>query len=321
MPLLKSTYDPPAIFRNYHISTIYASKFRQIPKTPQTRERLELEDGDFIDLDWSYSKSCRSKSVLILLHGLDGNAQRPYMLGLARYFNLNAWDVVAINFRGCSGEINKLYRSYNAGASEDLSQVVTHVLAKKNYESLAINGFSLGGNLVLKYLGEGNVLPKELKAGVAISSPCDLYASLKRLDEKKNWLYSKRFVLMLKHQLRLREQHFPEQLTKAEIAACSNLYSIDELYTSKAHGFKNALDYYEKSSALQYIPNIKIPTLLINAENDGFLSANSSPTEMAIANSSFFLETPKYGGHVGFLQKKKETYTEERALEFISTYI
>ncbi len=321
MPLLKSTYDPPAIFRNYHISTIYASKFRQIPKVPQTRERLVLEDGDFLDLDWSYSKSCKSNKVLIILHGLDGNAQRPYMLGIARYFNLNAWDVVAINFRGCSGEINKLYRSYNAGASEDLSQVVSHVLSKNKYEILAVNGFSLGGNLVLKYLGEGNDLPKELKAGVAISSPCDLYASLKRLDENKNWLYSTRFVLMLKQQLRLREKYFPEQLSKKEIAACSNLYAIDELYTSKAHGFNDAMDYYKKSSALQYIPNINIPTLMINAENDGFLSENSSPTEMAVANKSFFMETPKYGGHVGFLQKKEETYTEERALQFISSHI
>lgn len=321
MPIIKSTYHPPYLFRNYHISTIYAAKLRSIKPVPQTRERLELEDGDFLDIDWSYANSCQSNKVLIILHGLDGNAQRPYVLGLAHHFNYYGWDVAAINFRGCSGEINKLYRSYNAGASEDLSQVVAHILSNHKYESLAINGFSLGGNLLLKYLGEGNSLPKELKAAVAISAPCDLYASLMKLEETRNWLYSKRFVLQLKKQLRLRERHFPKEITKAQIENCTNLYAIDELYTSQAHGYANALEYYEKSSALKFLPNIEVPTLLINAKNDGFLSENSSPVDIAENNPNFFLEMPDYGGHVGFLQKKDATYTEERALKFISSHL
>ncbi len=321
MPIVESTYNPPYIFRNYHISTIYAAKMRSVPAVSQTRERLQLEDGDFIDIDWSYANSCASKNVLVVLHGLDGNAQRPYILGLAHHFNKHAWDVAAINFRGCSGEINKLYKSYNAGASEDLDYVVMHILSTKKHESLAINGFSLGANLLLKYLGEGNNLPIELKAAVAISAPCDLYASLKKLDETRNWLYSKRFVMQLKKQLHLKEKNFPEEISKEQIANCTNLYAIDELYTSQAHGYANALEYYEKSSALNFIPNIKIPTLLINAKNDGFLSENSSPVSMAKNNSDFFLETPEYGGHVGFLQKKNTTYTEERALEFITSFL
>lgn len=321
MPILESTYKPPYIFRNYHFSTIYAAKLRKVKPVSQARERMHLEDGDFLDIDWSYSNSCASRKVLIILHGLDGNAQRPYVLGLAHHFNYNAWDVAAINFRGCSGEINKLYRSYNAGASEDLKQVVAHILKNKKYESLAINGFSLGGNLLLKYLGEGNNLPKELKAGVAISAPCDLYESLKKLDETRNWLYSKRFVRQLKKQLTLREKYFPNEINKKQIANCDNLYAIDELYTSQAHGFANALEYYKKSSALNFIPNINIPTLLINAKNDGFLSENSSPITIAENNSNFHLEMPEYGGHVGFLQKKNTTYTEDRALEFIGSHI
>jgi predicted alpha/beta-fold hydrolase len=321
MPILESTYNPPYIFRNYHISTIYASKLRSVKVVPQTRERLELEDGDFLDIDWSFAKSKPSNKVLIVLHGLDGNAQRTYVLGLAHHFNYNEWDVAAINFRGCSGEINKLYRSYNAGATEDLERVVKHILSAKKYESLAINGFSLGGNLLLKYLGEGNNLPIELRAAVAISAPCDLYASLKKLDETRNWLYSKRFVMQLKKQLHLREQNFPEEITKEQIANCSNLFAIDDLYTSQAHGYANALEYYEKSSALSFLPNIKTPTLLINAKNDGFLSENSSPVALAKNNLNFFLEMPEYGGHVGFLQKKAATYTEERALEFITSFL
>lgn len=321
MPIVESTYNPPYLFRNYHISTIYAAKLRVVPKISQTRERLQLDDGDFVDIDWSSSESGNSKKVLVILHGLDGNAQRPYVVGLAHYFNNNGWDVAAFNFRGCSGEINKLYRSYNAGASEDLHQVITQILSHKKYEALAINGFSLGGNLLLKYLGEGNDLPEELKAAVAISAPCDLYASLKKLNEKRNWLYSKRFVMQLKKQLFLREKHFPEQITKKQIANCNNLYAIDNLYTSQAHGYSNALEYYEKSSALSFVPNINIPTLLINAQNDGFLSENSSPKQIAETNKNFYLEMPEYGGHVGFLQNKKTTYTEERALKFISYYL
>ena len=295
--------------------------FRRVSPVVQTRERLELADEDFMDLDWSFAHSGPSKKVLVILHGLEGNAQRPYILGLARYFNQNGWDVAALNFRGCSGEINRLYNSYNAGASADLDLVISHIIAKNKYGILALNGFSLGGNLLLKYLGEGNLLPPQLKAAVAISTPCDLHGSVKKLGEPKNRIYSRRFVKKLKEQLSLRERHFPEQLQKKSILGCKNLISIDDLYTSKAHGFENALDYYKKSSALSFIPNISTPTLLINAKNDSFLSASSSPIKSAENNPDFYLEMPDYGGHVGFLQNKKQTYTEERALEFIEKKI
>jgi hypothetical protein len=282
---------------------------------------MELQDGDFLDLDWSYSVSGTSKKVLVILHGLEGNAQRPYMLGLARHFNQNGWDVAALNFRGCSGEINRLYKSYTAGTSADLDLVISHIISKDRYSSLALNGFSLGGNLMLKYLGEGNKLPTQLKAAVAISAPCDLHGSLKKLDEPKNRIYSGRFVKKLKEQLYLRAKHFPHKLQKQHISACKNLFSIDDLYTSKAHGFENAMEYYQKSSASQFIPNISIPTLLINAKNDNFLSASSSPVTIAQKNPNFYLEMPDHGGHVGFLQNNEQTYTEERALAFIESFI
>lgn len=321
MPIIKSTYRPPILFKNYHISTIYASAIRKVPPVVQSRERLELEDGDFLDLDWSYSRSGKSENLVILLHGLEGNAQRPYMVGMAQHFNNNGWDVAAINFRGCSGEINRLYRSYNAGASEDLIQVVSHILSKNDYNNLALNGFSLGGNLMLKYLGEGNKLPVQLKAAVAISTPCDLHLSLIKLEESRNRIYSRRFVKKLKQRLYNRVLHFPNDLEKQQIASCTSLFAIDDLYTSRAHGYKNALEYYEKSSSLQFTKKISIPTLLINAKNDGFLSENSSPIAIAQSNPYFHLEMPDYGGHVGFIQKKKQTFTEERSLEFILDYI
>lgn len=320
MPIVKSKYNPPVLFKNYHISTVYASVFRKLPLIEQHRERLELNDGDFLDLDWSYSGEKRSKKVLIILHGLEGSAKRPYVTGLARHFIRNGWDVAAMNFRSCSGELNRLYRSYNAGASDDLEEVIKHILYKQSYEILSLNGFSLGGNLMLKYLGEEREHPKELKAAVAISTPCDLYLSLKKLEEPQNRFYSRRFVKKLKNQLLLRQEKFPDQIKKKDIIACKSLYEIDDLYTGKAHGFLHAHDYYEKSSSLQFLPDIKVPTLLINARNDHFLSVNSSPIEIAEEHPYLHLEMPQYGGHVGFLQNKKQTYTEERALGFIEKY-
>lgn len=320
MPVIKSIYKPPFLFRNYHISTIYASLVRKVPAIDQSRERLELPDGDFLDLDWSFSTQGESTKLQIILHGLEGNTQRPYVLGMAGNFTRAGYDVAAVNFRGCSGEINRLYRSYNAGASEDLREVINCSLNKNKYKEIVLTGFSLGGNLMLKYLGEGSKLPSEIKAAVAISTPCDLHQSLKKLEEPKNRIYSRRFVKKLKQQLLLRETKFPDNIEKQQILACKSLFAIDELYTGKAHGFENAVDYYRKSSALNFISSIEIPTLLINARNDEFLSTNSSPVDLAKKNPNFFLEMPDYGGHVGFLQNKRTTYAEDRALDFISKY-
>lgn len=321
MPIVESHYKAPLFFRNYHVNTVYASAVRRVTYFFDQRERLELPDGDFLDIDFSFGKKGRPKKVQIILHGLEGSAERPYVKGMGRHFTENGWDVAAINFRGCSGEPNRLYRSYNAGASEDLEQVVLYLLQKYSYEIVALTGFSLGGNLMLKYLGEGNKIPLQVKAAVAISTPCDLYRSLKKLEEPTNFIYSRRFVKKLKKQLYLRAASFPDQITKEEIASCKSLYSIDDLYTGKAHGFKDAAEYYNKSSALNFIPNIKIPTLLLNSRDDEFLSPTSSPVEMAEANSNFYLEMPEHGGHVGFIQQKKTTYAEERAMEFIISVV
>lgn len=320
MPVLKSTYEAPGIFRNAHLATIYAATLRRINFRPQQRERLELPDSDFLDLDWSFSEE-KTNQLLILMHGLAGNAQRPYMLGMAKTFTENGWDTAAMNFRSCSGEINRLYRSYNAGATEDLEAVIEHILEKDKYSEIAIVGFSLGGNLLLKYLGENDRLPGEVKAAVAVSTPCDLGASLEELNQTRNFLYSKRFERNLKAQLYERQMAFPEELDKKEISSCNSLLAIDELYTSKAHGYENARDYYEKCSCLQFLENIRIPSLLINAENDSFLSRNSYPIEVAKSSEYLHLEIPKYGGHVGFIRRNGIYYHEQRALEFIESQV
>lgn len=319
MPISIPKYKPPLLFQNGHFSTIYSAKLRIPPSVKQTRERLVLEDGDFIDLDWSYAKKPVQKLV-ILLHGLEGNAQRTYIKGTASHLNKNSWDTLAVNYRGCSGEPNKLYRSYNAGATEDLETVIHHVLEKDHYQEIALNGFSLGGNLMLKYLGERDTLPVQIKKGVAISTPLSLKHSLEELNKKNNLLYSKVFLSSLKKKLKQKAQTHPKQVSKNEIRKIGTLLDFDNLYTSKAHGFKDAYEYYHKNSSLPFLPKIKIPVLLLQAQNDSFLSPSCFPVELANSLSTLHLEMPKYGGHVGFFDKNNVYFNEKRTLEFLQSF-
>src|SRR5690606_5793104 len=188
MPLIKSHYKPSFPFKNGHFSTIYSAKLRPSPHLIQQRERLQLPDGDFMDIDWSFAEK-PSQKVAILLHGLEGNAQRTYMKGQAKTLNQNGWDAAAVNFRGCSGEANLSYQSYNAGKTDDLEAVINSILKKDKYSEIALVGFSLGGNLLLKYLGEREFFPKEIKKAVAISTPLSLKGSLESLNEFSNWVY------------------------------------------------------------------------------------------------------------------------------------
>ncbi len=316
MPIITSTYSPPFIFKNGHISTIYPNIVRKITGVHQKRERVELDDTDFIDVDWSYTESKDSKNLAIIVHGLEGNAQRQYMVGLAKYLNLNNRDVLAINLRNCSGEVNRLYRSYNAGVSDDLDQIITHVLTHHNYTNISICGFSLGGNIVLKYLGEGRDIPFQIKSALAVSTPCDLYDSLLEINKPKNYIYEQRFIKHLKAKLLERQLVFPNEISKSDINACASLIAIDNLYTSKAHGYKDAMDYYTKCSSKQFLKNIKVPTLIINAKNDSFLGDQCYPITEAQENSNLFLEIPDYGGHVGFYSTSNIYYNELRAVEF-----
>ncbi len=316
MPIIESTYKPPFWAKKGFVSTVFSGLARKVEGVVQTRERITLPDGDFIDLDWSYSKG-KSNKVIILLHGLEGHAQRPYLTGTAKHFNDNGIDAIGVNFRGCSGVPNLLYRSYHSGATEDLDAVVNHVLSKGSHNEIYIKGISLGANMALKYLGEGNEIPKEVKAVIAVSTPCDLKGSCDELLSLKNRHYAIRFLDHLKKKLDPKLVQFPDNISITDYKSIKNLIDFDHVYTSKAHGFKDAFDYYEKASCLQFLPNIKVPSLIINALNDSFLSPACYPVKEAKQNPNLFLEMPQYGGHVGFIDKENVYYNEKRALEFI----
>ena len=316
MPIVESTYKPPYVFRNGFVSTVYSGLARQIKGVNQKRERLTLPDGDFVDLDWSFANE-QSDKVIILLHGLEGHAQRPYLTGTAKLFNENGVDAIGMNFRGCSGTPNRNYYSYHSGATGDLHEIINHAIKVKNYKEIYLKGISLGGNVILKYLGERDEIFPEVKAAIAISTPCYLKGSAKELHAFKNILFHDRFKKHLLKSLKSKQQNFPDRLSEEEFNSIKTLNDFDNIYTSKAHGFTDADDYYEKSSSLQFLQNIKIPTLIINALNDSFLSAECYPVKDAKNNPNLYLEMPKYGGHVGFVDKKNVYYNERRALEFV----
>lgn len=320
MPIITSGYHPPHIFKNAHLATIYAGVLRRVKELTQTRERLYLPDSDFIDLDWSYCEA-NTNRVAILLHGLEGNAQRVYMQGSAIALLNAGYDVCAVNFRGCSGAPNTSYRSYHSGATEDLQAVIRQVLTSTKYNNVFLKGFSLGGNLLLKYLGEGHAIPSQVKGAVAISVPCQLDNSLDQLLRTKNVLYAARFKKNLLQKLRTKQQLFPHKISSDSIASIQTLKDFDDVYTSKAHGFTDAMDYYTQCSSRQFLPAITVPTLLINAANDSFLGKACYPINEAKHHQYLTLEIPKYGGHVGFYGKDNLTYTEQRAVYFFNSVL
>ncbi|MEO2051799.1 MAG: alpha/beta fold hydrolase [Allomuricauda sp.] len=318
MPKVASNYNPPLFFKNGHFATIYSGIIRSVNGVVQKRERLPLSDGDFLDLDWSDSV-IPSDKLVILLHGLEGDGQRPYITGSAKILNQNGYDTCAVNYRGCSGEPNTKYRSYHSGATEDLLEVIEHILNTRDYKELYLKGFSLGGNLLLKYLGEGNTIPKELKGAVAVSVPCSLHSSCEQLLSAKNVLYAQRFKKNLLDKLRQKQQMFPDKISDDDIKQIKTLKDFDDVYTSRAHHFEDALDYYKKCSCKQFLPGVAVPSLIINALDDSFLGPACYPYEETDENACLYLETPRYGGHVGFWGKNNITYTEKKAVEFFNT--
>ena len=317
MPIVSSPYTASHLFKNGHFSTIYSAKLRPIPKVIQERERLELTDGDFIDIDWSFAHK-ETPNVALLLHGLEGNAQRVYMQGQANILTQHGWDVAAMNHRGCSGEENRLYLSYNSGRTDDLEELIDAIIEKDAYSTIALVGFSLGGNLVLKYLGERNNIPQQISKAVAISAPIYLKGSLERLIQRENFIYNATFVNDLRKKYKRKMPFFPEKMNASEYKKVRTLLDFDNLYTAPAHGFKDAYDYYKKSSSLQFLPSIKHPVLILNALNDSFLSKKCYPSTIASNSENIYLESPKHGGHVGFHNNNKVYYSEKRTLEFLN---
>jgi predicted alpha/beta-fold hydrolase len=322
--LQESSYIPPIWLPNGHFQTIYPSFFRRLLPVQYQRERILTQDGDFLDLDWSGHQSdhgIASKKLVILSHGLEGSSQSQYIQGMVQYLNEAGYDCLAWNFRSCSGEMNARLKFYHSGATEDLQEVIDRAL-QKSYTHIHLIGFSLGGNLTLKYLGErGSALPTQIASTVVFSVPLDLRACSLEMMKRANQVYMHRFLKSLKPKIIQKSIQFPDQIDLKRFADVKTLYDFDDIYTAGLHGFEHADHYYESCSAVNFISNITIPTLIVNAMNDPIVPFKSLPMD-EIANLKFvYLENPKDGGHCGFrpIQLKKNVYwSEERALAFIN---
>jgi len=324
MPLVnQEVYPKPIYLFNEHLETVVPSLLRKEGGVPYVRERITTPDQDFMDLDWWKHEGAQSSRKLILLsHGLEGSSQRPYMVGMARLFFAAGWDVLAWNCRSCSGALNLAPRLYHHGDAADLHTVVQHAVNTYNPTQLGLIGFSMGGSLILKYLGQyASTLPNSILGGIVFSVPIDLGSSARALSNKGNGLYRKRFLTKLKHKIQLKAQQHPNLIDLTGIEGIAHFEAFDNQFTAPLHGFENAQAFYKNGSALFYLDAINKPTLLVNALNDPMLPEACYPYEQARQSKYLHFSTPKYGGHVGWAGPyQKIAWSEARALTFANAF-
>lgn len=320
MPIVpESSYVPPLFFSNPHVQTVFPSVFRKVTGVRYVRERVITPDDDFVDVDLSL---IGSKRLAIVLHGLEGSSERSYVLGMVKALNRAGWDAAAMNFRGCSGESNRQLRFYHSGDTGDLQTAVSHLRATRAHTALALVGFSLGGNVILKYLGErGESLDSLIQGAVVMSVPCDLPSGSIKLQQSSNRLYMKRFLKMLREKIRMKMPIMPERIDDKGYERIKTFRDFDDRYTAPMFGFADAYDYWEKASSKPLLSAIRVPTLLINAADDPFLAPPCYPVEEAQTNPHLFLEVPRHGGHVGFLSfnSRGEYWSETRTVAFLNS--
>lgn len=318
MPLLSgSTYRPCWLYRRVLPSTTFPTLFRRPPAVPLERRRIETDDGDFLDVDLARAADPgATRRTVVLCHGLEGHSRRNYMLGMAHAFLVRGWDIAAMNHRGCSGEPNRGPGSYHAGATDDVRRVIE---ATCGDGEVALVGFSMGGNMVLKLLGEdGEASRSRVRAAVAFSVPVDLGAGCDELCRPKNRLYHERFMRRLRHKIHVMATRHPDRVDASHLSRIRNLRDFDDHYTGPLHGFADANDYYANCSSRRFLAGIRVPALLANAANDPFLAPSCYPRAEAEASPWLHLEIPPHGGHVGFHLPGPEYWSELRAVEFIS---
>ena len=291
---------------------------RRVPQITGERERIETPDGDFLDLDWN--RAHRAESLVIITHGLEGNSSNASVQGMAGAFHRAGWDTLAWNLRGCSGEPSRLLRTYHSGAWEDLECVIEHVSAE--YRNIVLVGFSIGGNLTLKYLGDhGAAIHPSIKGAVAFSVPCDLASSARILESRMNSIYMNHFLRDLRRKIREKAATFPEGISTEGLDHIRTFREFDGTYTAPLNGFLSAEDYWAKASSKPSLPGITVQTLLVNALNDPFLGPECFPREESESHPHLHLELPKSGGHLGFLTLGKEYWSETRAVEFCGSFL
>ncbi len=307
-----------------HQQTLLGALLRPVAPLELQRQRWDTPDGDFMDLDWL--PGAPGAPILMVLHGLEGSSRSRYVLSLLAAAEREGWRGIGVNFRFCSGEPNRLLRSYHGGETSDLTWIVQRVIAENPGSPILLAGASLGANVVLKYLGEqGEGLPSSIRAAVAISTPFDLALSVRTLEQGFSRIYMRGIVRSLKAKAKIKLRMYPGFVDERKLEAVRTLAQFDDLVTAPVHGFRDADDYWRHSSSIRFLPAIRRPTLLISAQDDPFFPGGSLPAAEAEANPFLTAEFTVRGGHVGFLTGswpgRARSWTEDRTMRFLKKHI
>ncbi|MEX2131316.1 MAG: alpha/beta fold hydrolase [Pseudohongiellaceae bacterium] len=321
-------FQPSVWLPNGHLQTLWR-KFSAVSPLSLLRQRIELADGDFIDLDWSATNEeliKTDKPIVLLVHGLCGSSASGYVRSMQVCLTKFGFPAVALNFRGCSGEPNRLARAYHSGVSEDLQEVFARLQAAYPQKEFALVGYSLGANVTLKWLGESN--PQQVRCAIAVSTPFSLaYCSesmKKGLGKYYGRFFLKRLVSVTEYKKQeLRERGRQDQVEILEscgdLNRLSSLWDFDDQVTAPLHGFADAEDYYEQCSSNRFLPLISTPTLLIQSLDDPIIPAGALPTGPGL-NNNIHVEISGQGGHVGFISRHDRYWLEHRIIRFIESW-
>lgn len=315
--MLKS-HKPAWWLKNRHLQTIFSPIFSKKINISLLREKFILRDGDFILLDWTENKF-EDKDLVVLLHGLEGSSDSPYIKRLMKKLMANGFRAVCLNFRGCGKEKPNapLKKGYHAGQTEDLNEFLDSLFANLDKQfAISLVGFSLGGNVLLKWLGE-NPHHTRIHASVAVSVPFDLSQAVNHLNTGFSRLYQWKLLRALKRNVLKNFQN--NGLDRKQMNKINSLFTFDDKITAPMHGFLNAEDYYTQSSSKPYLKKIKTPTLIIHAMDDPFFPREAIPHALELSPSIQFEVLP-WGGHVGFIQGSvpffPKFYLEERIVRY-----
>ncbi|MEM0995947.1 MAG: alpha/beta fold hydrolase [Bacteroidota bacterium] len=318
MPVIRNTsYSAPYVLSNRHVATIVPNLIRFPRGIKYQRERIDTPDGDFLDLDWSRVGSQR---LLIVSHGLESNSRAVCVRGMVKYFNRRNWDALCWNFRSCSGEPNRKPHYYHPGMTDDF-QLIIDQAESAGYEEIALLGFSMGGAATLRYLAEkGTRLSPRVKRSVVFSAPTDLGACSENLADPSLAYYARRFLISYRRKMTQKEKLYPGSNDLARWDEVQNLPDFDRIFNAPWYGCATTQEFYQLVNTHHRIPQIEIPSLIVNAENDPFLPENCYPIDGAGRSNNVFLEIPKMGGHVGFmtLSWKGIYWSETRTEAFLN---
>lgn len=304
-----------------HLTTVWGKFFRRPPTIDARVERWDTPDGDVLDVIRAPAPD--RSPVFLLLHGLEGSIRAHYATGTLRAAREGGWQANLLLFRTCNGELNRTPRSYHSGETTDLDFVVRRLAEERPGAPLVLAGISLGGNVLLKWLGEhGEALQGRVAAAIAVSAPYDLARSSAHIDRGFTRLYARNFLRTLRAKALDKIAQHPGIADPVRVAAADTLWSFDDAFTSVVHGFIDAADYYFRSSSICYLHRIRVPTLLLSARDDPFHPPEvlDDVRRIAEGNAALHVEFPPRGGHVGFVEGRSPAhasyYVERRIIDF-----